>query len=282
MDQMDKQALKERSYFRAVHLCGTKAALAEKMGVKPDVIYKFLELKIVPLELAIAFEDATGINRLCFLGRDLKNDSEKQEKKTKKSILIEIPCAQIDVGTFKNRRAIAAPERDIIIDSDAVLISGSERLERHKADMKITVSVLILDLESLLLERQNLKDIPYCFLLTELFDIGLRFEQWMGHHPGARHDLGPNRRRKGISPCPALDEVIGRKDTHIAKILGLGSKSTYHNLKTVCRKGVFELIQALNEGKIAIETAARMAVHPQAQQFEQLQAYLHRSPCKRS
>ena len=282
MDQVDKQRLKERSYFRAIHLYKTQAALAEKMGVKADVIYKFLELKKVPLELAEAFQDATGIDRCCFLGRDLKNNSEKQEKNTKKRLLIEITCAQIDVSAFKKQRVIAAPEREIIIDSDAVLISGSERLERYKAEMKTKVCVLMLDLESIFFGRQNLKDIPYRFLLTELFDIGLRFEQWMGHHPGARHDLGPNRRRKGVSLCPALDEVIGRKDSHIAKILGLGSKSTYHNLKTVCRKGVLELMQALNEGKIAIEAAARIAVHPQAQQFEQLQAYLHRSPCKRS
>ncbi len=282
MNQIDQQALKERSYFKAIHLCGTQAALAEKMGVKPDVIYKFLKLKKVPGELAEAFQDATGIDRRCFLGRDLKDDSEKQQKKTKKSLLIEIPFAQIDVSTFKSRRAIAGPERDIIIDSDAVFISGSERFERYKADMKTMVSVLILDLESLFLERQSLKDIPYPFLLTELIEIGLRFEEWIGHHPGARHDLGPNRRRKGMSPCPALDEVIGRKDSHIAKILGFGSKSTYHNLKTVYRKGVLELMQPLNEGKIAIETAARMAVHPQAQQFEKLQTHLHRLPCKRS
>ena len=282
MDQNDQQALKERSYFKAIHLCGTKAALAKKMGVKPDVIYKFLQLKKVPVELAQAFQEAIGIDYRCFLGRGLKNDSEKQEKKTKKNVLIEIPFAQIDVSTFKNRRAIAAPERDIIIDSDAVFISGSERFERYKVEMKTKVFVLMLDLESLFFGRQSLKDIPYPFLLTELIDIGLRFEEWLGHHPGARHDLGPNRRRKGMSPCPALDEVIGRKDSHIAKILGFGSKSTYHNLKTVYRKGVLELMQALNEGKIAIETAARMAVHPQAQQFEQLQTHLHRSPCKRS
>ena len=59
---------------------------------------------------------------------------------------------------------------------------------------------------------------------------------------------------------PNLEEVKGKETAQIAaEKSGFGSKNTYRDAKTVAHHAAPELAQAMDQGRVAISTAARLA-----------------------
>jgi hypothetical protein len=68
-----------------------------------------------------------------------------------------------------------------------------------------------------------------------------------------------------------LNEVKGRKDQKIAKILGFNSIGTYHSVKQVCSYGTPELMRTLDNHQLSIAEASKFAKLPSEQQLAFIQ-----------
>jgi hypothetical protein len=68
-----------------------------------------------------------------------------------------------------------------------------------------------------------------------------------------------------------LNEVRGRKDQEIAKLLGFNSIGTTHSVKQVCLHGIPELMRALDRHQLSIDKASKFAKLPSEQQLAVIQ-----------
>lgn len=86
--------------------------------------------------------------------------------------------------------------------------------------------------------------------------IGLALEQ----------EVGERRGRRNTDNCPGFG---GRETRDLAaKRAGFGNAETYRQAKTVVTSGAPELIEAMDDGRVAISTAAAIATAPKHEQAE--------------
>jgi hypothetical protein len=141
-----------------------------------------------------------------------------------------------------------------------VLISGLEQMESRKSIKLKKAKVTVLDLESLLLGINAIKDINFSFLISEQVAIGLRLEQLIHARLEKRSGLQHCKcgTIKHIKPYRICDEVKERYADKIAHIIGLSSKSAYHLARQVYLNGDSEVINRLDQKHISIEKAAEI------------------------
>ncbi|MCD6047001.1 MAG: hypothetical protein K0S08_648 [Gammaproteobacteria bacterium] len=133
--------------------------------------------------------------------------------------------------------------------------------------------------------------------VSQRVQIGLDHENAIGNHQGERHDLqeevqkyltkdfshdqlqknfykvSPERDFNGNSPRARLVNKPHRerKDEKAAKLAGFSNVTTYVQARKVYQHGCAELIQAMDEEKIAIDLATRLAKESYETQKELLQ-----------
>ena len=73
-------------------------------------------------------------------------------------------------------------------------------------------------------------------------------------------------RRGNHSIRPPGDDLNGRTDDYIAKRVGFGGRRAYHDSQKVLDKGTTRLIEAMDQGKVPVTVAARIADMPFAEQ----------------
>lgn len=86
--------------------------------------------------------------------------------------------------------------------------------------------------------------------ISERVIAGVAYEEATGSRQGARTDLSP-----GIN----LTQVKGKTTALAAKHAGFNSRSTYLSAKKVISRGIFKLVQAMDEKIISIFVAASIA-----------------------
>lgn len=89
--------------------------------------------------------------------------------------------------------------------------------------------------------------------------IGEAVEAELGKRQGQRTDLANEQQGGLLELSSNCDEVPkGRTDEIAAQKSGFDSKDTYRRAKTVAHHAVPELAQAMDQGRVAISTAARL------------------------
>lgn len=101
------------------------------------------------------------------------------------------------------------------------------------------------------------------FTVSERVEIGKAVEAELGKRQGQRTDLA-NENQVGLLELPVnCKEVAGKQTAAIAADrAGFDSEATYRRAKTVAHHATPELAQAMDQGHVAISTAARLVSAP--------------------
>jgi transcriptional regulator with XRE-family HTH domain len=267
--------IQKLAWLEAVRIFKNQRKLAGFLNVEQSTINNWINKPNAPIqyEKTIDISEATGININRLLpNHRITNYFNKQY--IKKSILQDISINKISIANLKYL-PYPQPDRNIIITTNGILISGLVELEAYKLTKNNLIKVIKFDLESLRLELMSIKDFPYKFTLMEIIAIGYALKQLIGKRQGQRTDLNFKQQKTGInnnnlsSPVPSWGLVPGKTDKKIAKLLELG-KGTYIRSGQIYLNGSEELITALHNNQISINKAAIISKLPKEQQFTQL------------
>jgi len=91
----------------------------------------------------------------------------------------------------------------------------------------------------------------------------MQLERTLGNRQGTRTDLADKASDPLGRKCP---QVKGKTTTLAAKEAGFHSRDTYLRAKKVVQTGVFQLVQAMDQGRISVSQAAMLADLPPAEQ----------------
>jgi hypothetical protein len=151
--------------------------------------------------------------------------------------------------------------RPIILDEHQRLIANPNTYWFYQQHQKKTVPAWRVSLSDLLAKKYEPAVFAQTFLLCERAAIGIAAKKCLGNRQGQRSDLELRRN---------VDEVKGRTDQLIAAWLGFGSKDSYRQAEKVQLLGSPALIQAVNDGKLSLFTAAVLTRFSHIQQQEAL------------
>jgi hypothetical protein len=137
------------------------------------------------------------------------------------------------------------------------LVFGEKRLHSYELLNKKTIPAWRLSLFDLINEKYNKDELHQTFVLSERVAISLAIEKVLGNRQGQRTD---RLLRQNFS------EVIGRTDDFIANLLKFGNRQTYKHANKIFQFGSNELINAVDQGYIAISAATLLIQLPLNQQ----------------
>ncbi len=260
--------IRKAAWLEAVRFFGSERKLGIFLGVEQSTISKWINnSKIaIPHDKALAVEEAIGhisierllpnhpINNYLYKRCSINNLTEIL---TNKIVLTDLPYL-----TFQRS------DRNIIVGSNNMLISGLVELQAYKEANTNKIKVISLDLVRLLLKTTS-KYIQDQFTIMELVAIGCALKQLLGNRQGQRSDLKHSKSQINSNNFRSLDtildQVTGRNNHIIAKIFEF-SIGTYLNAEQVYLNGSKELIIALENKEISIARAATVAKFPKNQQ----------------
>ncbi len=248
----DNCAIRTTALLEAVRFCGNEKNLASALNIQQPAISKWINnysIKI-PYDLALRIEQITGINI-----ERLAPDQKKINDYLKQRNFSELILRKIDKNQIITNDSVSLPFAEtntfIIIGSDLVLIYGIAILNSNAEN---TIKALVLDLISLISGTSSILGTLHKLLITERIAIGLRIEQLIGKRNGRKSIKKNIINLKNSSVC---DQLIGRTDAHIAKIIGF-SKDTYIRGKQIYLSGNQKLINAVNNKTMTIFKAAKL------------------------
>jgi ParB family chromosome partitioning protein len=144
------------------------------------------------------------------------------------------------------------------VDADGVLVFGGRRLMAARSLGWAEIEARVIDCDALQAEHDE-NEIRKQFTVTERLAIAQRIaERLQGRHGGDRKtDQGGN--------ISTLDEAGKTRDLAAAKA-GLGSGKTLEAAQKVVERGVPELVEAMDAGKVSIHAAAELTSLPKEDQ----------------
>lgn len=152
-------------------------------------------------------------------------------------------------------------QKPICIDTENNLIFGANRLHAYKLLGKKTIPAWRLSLIDLISGKYNSEELTKLFLISERVAIGIALEKLLGKRQGQRNDLELRR---------FVDEVKGRTDVLAATLMGFGGKDIYRRAKKIQLLGINEFIEAVDQNRLTISTAAWLTQLSPQQQHETL------------
>jgi len=241
--------IRHQELLKAVRLCGGVTQLSKLLGLKRSRVSNWINSMYmhIPYEYLLDIANITKIS--------IERLAPGHPKNKGKLSSLEIPIENILLGSPRGLRELTE-HRPILIDTSGILISGLLRLERYKASGIKRISVEPIDLEPFLFDPQEIEHVAIRFLLTERVEIALHLEQLFGSRQDPR---------------------IGIKDEKIAKIVGF-SGIFLHRAKQVYFQGIVELLTALNQNRISIDKAFKIASLSKEQQLKRLESELFKNP----
>lgn len=147
------------------------------------------------------------------------------------------------------------------VDADGVLVFGGRRLMAARSLGWAEIEARVIDCDALQAEHDE-NEIRKQFTVTERLAIAQRIAERMqgpnGTRQGQRTDLGTSGNISG-------SERGETKDIAAAKA-GLGSGKTLEAAQKVVERGVPELVEAMDSGRVSIHAAASIAALPKEDQ----------------
>jgi len=144
------------------------------------------------------------------------------------------------------------------------LVFGQRRLKAFQLLGRSTIPARVIDVPAIVLAEHAENEIRKDFTVSERVEIGKAVEQELGKRQGQRTDLGNEGQESLIEELGKnFNEVPrGRTAEIAADKAGFGNEITYRQAKTVTEHATLELVEAMDQGKVAISTAAKLATAP--------------------
>jgi len=259
----------ESALLRATRMFGSCAELALLIGVSPQTLDNWLNKPInVPLPYAMAIEAATKkrVSWKELVTREVKEVLEHANALLTGEASYFIPYEEIAINKITlstNSMTYSSHENDrpICIDENKTLIYGEETLCFYRENGKKKIPVRRLSLFHLAQGNYQAHYLKNIFTLAELTMIGIRVEKFLGERRG----------RRNVQNSALIHFEKGIKTRKfLAKYLGFGSHFTYQQAKILLQYGCPELINQVNQKKMAVSKAARLAKLSHEEQLKQL------------
>jgi DNA-binding transcriptional regulator YdaS (Cro superfamily) len=282
--------------LRAIAIKGSMRNLSKDIGATPDAMNAWLNRGVnVPLEYAIEIERVTkgevtwqkvAPHLAHFAKRwsgyfitgqefSLHTVNVALSRITHTCRIPELTQSLADLVDDIKHHGLKHP---ICVDSDNSLVFGEKRLHSYELLNKKTIPAWRLSLFDLINEKYNKDELHHTFVLSERVAISLAIESALGNRQGQRTD---RLLRQNVV------EVIGRTDDFIANLLKFGNRQTYKHAKKIFQFGSDELIDAVDQGQVAISAAVLLLQLPFAKQKEilarshtEITAHVHRLRCQ--
>lgn len=148
------------------------------------------------------------------------------------------------------------------INAENELVFGQRRLKAFQLLGRSTIPARVIDVPAIVLAEHAENEIRKDFTVSERVEIGKAVEAELGKRQGQRTDLTSDGQESLLGePVQNFVQVeSGQKTIAVAaEKAGFGNKETYRQAKTVVEKAAPELVQAMDSGKVAISTAAKLA-----------------------
>lgn len=141
------------------------------------------------------------------------------------------------------------------ITKDNKLVFGERRLRACRDILKWKeIPARVVDVASLLEAERDENEVRKEFTVSERVAIGKAIEEEMAERRGASNPVN-------------VPELKGRETRDVAaEKAGFGSEASYRQAKKVSEKGAPELVDAVDQGKVSISAAAKVAELPKSQQ----------------
>lgn len=165
----------------------------------------------------------------------------------------------------------------IAVDREQRLIFGHRRLLAHQLLGRDTIQARIIEVPSLLQAEHDENELGKGFTPSERVAIAAAITAQIGNRQGQRTDLKIDQDTVGTALVATVPEVPpGKRTREIAAAqAGFASTTQYRQARKVVAKAEPELRAAMDQGTIAISTAAKLAdaepalqraavAHPQA------------------
>ncbi len=175
---------------------------------------------------------------------------------------INVPESLKSIKTIEKNPS--ATDRPPCINDDYTLIFGYEAFSKHQKNNKKTIPCWKLSLENLAEGNYVASDLVKAFLISERVAVGIALEAFIGKHQGYRTDLQKNKQNgdfeQGLrEKFPEVKEK--RTLAIVAYLLGFGDnhRKIYEQAKNVFQLGCYELIELVDQKKLVISKAAKLA-----------------------
>lgn len=144
------------------------------------------------------------------------------------------------------------------------LVFGQRRLKAFQLLGRSTIPARVIDVPAIVLAEHAENEIRKDFTVSERVEIGKAVEMELGKRQGQRTDLANDGQESLLGELSVnLPEVPKGKTTELAaEKAGFGSDKTYRDAKIVVEKAAPELVEAVDQGKVAISTAAKLVTAP--------------------
>ena len=139
------------------------------------------------------------------------------------------------------------------VDREHRLIFGHRRFLAHQRLGLETIQARIIEVSSLIQAERDENEVRKEFTPSERVAIAEAIKAEIGNRQGQRTDkTEPVENFPQVEPGQKTREVV-------AKAAGFGNDATYRQAKAVVEKADHALVQAMDQGEIAISTAAKLA-----------------------
>lgn len=266
----------EESLFKAIRYFGSQQALADAIGVTQQAVNHWInrnkkipfiqafkislftqgkiqlrELTDAEKELAFFLEETIQSNALPMAYLSLKDIHAAGER---------CPIYQHHFST-----RLTIPDLDfsraVLIDTNNQLITCECRLRFYQLKRIQKIKAYRLDLSEIITQRQpKMAAIIQQFPISERVAVGLAIEKLLGNRQGKRMDLQLLENSTEVKSGQTTRKIA-------ARVAGFGSDFTYAYAKQVVKNGIPELIQAVDEGLLAISKAKKLLDLPEQEQF---------------
>lgn len=261
---------------RAIHLCGSQAELARRIGAPTSTVNDWLNYgSKIPYDYAIEIVKlsnntitlkelapyAAKLNKYIQPKLDAVQPREfvNQTPLAIQSAIISLPALLAQPAKLThvhNREIPALSSIKVGVDHAGIILFGHVYLSQYQQQAQQDIPVIVIDFQILLADK-TAADVLGNLPISNRVAIGQYWEQWKKCHLN----------QKIVSQW---DSSITRWDELIAQRLGFHSKNTYWRAKLVIKLGCTELVSAMDTKKLSIAKAAELAKQPKSKQLSVL------------
>lgn len=258
--------------LKACRIIGSQGKLAKKIGVKLTRLNAWINMSVnIPYEYALAIEQATEgairVEELSPQKARIANTHQLRPNHTLYGQIQQVPISSIKYlqecsDGLKNIRRLVGEIlehellRPIAVDSNYQLIFGGLQLCACKLIRKNSIAGWILNTQNLFEKTPPVDILNANFTIIERAAIGIAFENLNNYSANT----------KCIYTQKLISEQGEKIEDVIAEKLGFSDQFIYEQAKKIYKCNMYELIRAVEIGRIPISAAIEIIDLPIEQQ----------------